>query len=140
MPATDSREPNHRPISRPSMLLASDSERLGSSVFKVLRDQGFDVQFAGAYSGLDAHLSRQAFDMVLLEITGVHAIEPAIQAALRVKRTNSAQFVGYLADPPLGSNGLPGDGVFPRSVSRLPPALRSFLADNAPDPADGEKP
>jgi hypothetical protein len=115
---------------KPSILLASDTERLGSSLHRALRDEGFAVQYAGDYSSVDAHLRDGAFDMVLLEVTGEYAVEPAVETALRVKRSNAAQFVGYLADVSLNASGLAGDGVFPRSTARLPEALRSFLAEN----------
>lgn len=112
----------------PSILLASDSQRMGSSLHRVLLDEGFEVHFAGNYSNLDAHLTQRPFDIVLLEVTGDYAVEDAVHAALRVKRANSAQFVGYLADSALDASGLAGDGVFPRSAARLPDALRSFFA------------
>ncbi len=119
------------PPAQPSILLASDSERMGSSLHKVLRDQGFEVHFAGDYAGLDSLLNRRKFEIVLLEVTGDYAVEDAVQTALRVKRANAAQFVGYLADPALDASGLAGDGVFPRSATRLPDALRSFLATDS---------
>jgi hypothetical protein len=134
MPAMFTDESLGRPFSCPSILLASDTERLGSSLHKILRDEGFQVHFAGDYSGIDAHLHRGNFDMVLLEVTGDYAVEPAVAAALRVKRANSGQFVGYLADSSLDASGLAGDGIFPRSATRLPNALRSFLAEDAASP------
>jgi hypothetical protein len=114
---------------KPSILLASDTERLGSSLHRVLSEEGFEVQYAGNYHDLDPHLRGRNFDMVLLEVTGEYAVEPAVQAALRVKRSNSGQFVGYLADTSLNASGLAGDGIFPRSTSRLPEALRRFFAE-----------
>jgi PleD family two-component response regulator len=114
----------------PSILLASDRERQGSSLHKILREAGFQVDFAGDYSDLDTHLNRQPFDVVLLEVTGAHAVEPAVETALRVKRANAGQFVGYLADSTLDSSGLAGDGVFPRSAGKLPDALRRFFLDD----------
>lgn len=129
----DTKEPlSQSPIQSsetPSILLASDRERLGSSLHTVLREAGFEVAFAGDYSGLDLHLNRRPFDMVLLEVTGEHAVEPAVETALRVKRANSGQFVGYLADPSLDASGLAGDGIFPRSAGKLPEALRRFFLD-----------
>ena len=62
--------------------------------------------------------------MVLLEVTGEHAVEAAVAAALRVKRANASQFVGYLADASLETSGLAGDAVFPRSAARVEEALR----------------
>ena len=124
-------QPSGQPFDCPSILLASDSERLGTSLHQALQQHGFPVQFAGHYSGLDDRLHREPFDVILLEVTNENAVEPAIQAALRLKRANSSQFVGYLADPSLDASGLAGDGVFPRSVTTLPAALRSFFADTS---------
>lgn len=114
--------------SQPRILLASDSTRQGGSMRQLLESAGFQVEYAGDYSRLDHALHAQAFDAILLEVTGEHAVEAAVAAALRVKRANARQFVGYLADPPLHTSGLAGDGVFPRSVSRLSAALRGLLA------------
>lgn len=135
MPVAVTKDPSGTPAEFPfteksSILLASDSERLGSSLHRVLRDEGFEVQYAGGYSSVDEHLHNASFDMVLLEVTGEYAVEPAVQTALRIKRINAGQFVGYLADPSLGASGLAGDGVFPRSTARLPEALRHFVAEN----------
>ena len=125
----DTKEPFAVTSENPSILLASDRERLGSSLHQALREAGFHVDFAGDYAHLDTHLHRRPFDMVLLEVTGAHAVEPAVATALRVKRANAEQFVGYLADSTLDSSGLAGDGIFPRSAGKLPEALRSFLLD-----------
>jgi hypothetical protein len=118
------------PSENPSILLASDTERMGSSLHRALLNEGFAVHYAGDYAGLDKHLRSRGFDMVLLEVTGDYAVEPAVQAALLVKRHNAEQFVGYLADPALAASGLAGDGVFPRSTARLPEALRRFIAES----------
>lgn len=139
MPVAFQQEPFGQLVSCPSILLASDRERVGSTLHDALREEGFAVHFAGDYSGLDAHLSRQPFDMVLLEVSGEHAVEMAVATALRVKRANADQFVGYLADPSLNASGLAGDGIFPRSAARLPEALRTFLADARPgNPQSGD--
>lgn len=113
----------------PSILLASDTDRLGNSLHRVLQEHGFEVAYAGTYGGIQRVLSRQSFDVILLEVTGEYAVEDAVAAALRVKRDNSEQFVGYLADSGLEASGLAGDGIFPRSATRLPEILRSFFAD-----------
>jgi hypothetical protein len=115
----------------PSILLASDSERPGSSLHRALRDEGFAVDYAGSYAHLENHLHSRRFDMVLLEVTGEYAVEAAVEAALRIKRASAGQFVGYLADPSLNASGLAGDGVFPRSTARLPEALRRFIAESS---------
>ncbi len=68
------------------------------------------------------------YDLVLLEVSSEQAVEPAVEAALRVKRADAAQFVGYLADSSLSASGLGGDGIFPRNAIKLPAALRNQLA------------
>lgn len=100
---------------------------------QLLKEDGFSIDFAGSYSGLDTHLSGKDFDLVLLEVTSEHAVEPAVDAALRVKRSNAAQFVGYLADADLETRGLAGDAIFPRNAERLRAALRQFVTDSAAD-------
>lgn len=102
-----------------SILLASDSERQGSTIHRALQQEGLTIDYAGDYSQLDTALRRQKFDVVLLEVTGDHAVEPAVAAALRVKRSYTGQFVGYLADPHLEMKGLAGDAVLPRNPARL---------------------
>jgi PleD family two-component response regulator len=119
-------------LERPSILLASDSERPGNSLHRALRENDFEVRFAGDYSGLEPQLRGQKFDMILLEVTSEHAVEAAVQAALQIKRIDPSQFVGYLADASLDASGLAGDGVFPRSATRLPPALRTVMASDNP--------
>jgi DNA-binding NtrC family response regulator len=111
----------------PSILLASDSERHGSTMHRALMTYGLEVEFAGDYAQVEPLLNERSFDIVLLEVTGEHAVEPAVEAALRVKRGNARQFVGYLADSNLETSGLAGDAVFPRSATRLPDALRRFM-------------
>lgn len=131
MPMVVTAESSGQTVDRFSILLASDSERLGSSLHRALSEHGFQVHFAGHYDGLEAHLVRHRFDMVLLEVSSEYAVEPAVEAALRVKRINSGQFVGYLADPSLDASGLAGDGVFPRNATKLPTVLRSFVAGDS---------
>ena len=133
MPVAFTKEPFGPHLECPSILLASDTERLGTSLHRVLRDEGFQVRFAGDYSGLDVHLTRENYDVVLLEVTGEYAVEEAVATALRLKRANAAQFVGYVADSLLESSGLAGDGIFPRNSAKLPEALRRFFSDEAAD-------
>ena len=116
-------------LTEPSILLASDSERHGNTMHRVLEQHGFAVEYAGDYAQVDSALNERKFDVVLLEVTGEHAVEPAVAAALRVKRGNATQFVGYLADAALQTSGLAGDAVLPRNAARLPEALRRFMAD-----------
>ncbi len=116
-------------FAEPSILLASDSERHGNTMHRALEEHGFTVQYAGPYAHVDSLLNQRQFDVVLLEVTGEHAVELAVAAALRVKRGNARQFVGYLADAALDNSGLAGDAVFPRSAARLPEVLRRYIAD-----------
>ncbi len=125
---TYSKMPFGEPLPSPSILLASDSEALGLAIRQTLADEGFLIQYAGNYAQLDASLKDEQFDMILLEVTGEHAVESAVETALRVKRANPGQFVGYLADPVLDASGLAGDAVLPRSPMKLPGKLRAFLA------------
>ena len=123
------RDPSGQRTGNPSILLASDTDRLGSSMHRVLQEHGFEVEYAGNYSGIQRILNRQSFDLILLEVTGEYAVEDAVATALRVKRANAEQFVGYLTDAGLEASGLAGDGIFPRSATRLPGLLRSLFAD-----------
>jgi PleD family two-component response regulator len=116
-------------IAEPSILLASDSERHGNTMQRALEQHGLAVQYAGDYAQMEAALRERPFDVVLLEVTGEHAVESAVEAALRVKRGNAQQFVGYLADPNLETSGLAGDAVFPRNAARLPEVLRRLITD-----------
>lgn len=111
-----------------SILLVSDSERMGRSVGRALEEAGFDVSFAGDYSRVEAAMLERPFDVVLLEVTGEHAVESAVEAALRVKRRDATQFVGYLADSSLFASGLGGDAILPRNTSLLPTQLRDRLS------------
>lgn len=127
---TRSKNPSSDQSVERSILLASDSERHGNTMHRTLEQNGFAVEFAGTYAQVDSALHQRPFDVVLLEVTGEHAVEHAVEAALRLKRVNARQFVGYLADSNLETSGLAGDAVFPRSATRLPDALRRFMADD----------
>jgi hypothetical protein len=134
MPVVEPKEKDRsgQPDGCPSILLATDTERFGVTLQKALREQGFDIHFAGEYAALDGQLHHgHGFDVILLEVSGDDAVESAVQTALRVKRAHPEQFVGYIADSTLATSGLAGDGVFPRSVAILPTALRSFFSDEA---------
>lgn len=131
MPVALTRDSSGRLTGIPSILLASDTEQLGSSLHQALKEQGFEVAYAGSYSGIQKLLSRQEFDVVLLEVSGEYSVEDAVAAALCVKRANSDQFVGYVADSSLDAMGLAGDGIFPRNANQLPHALLSYFASGA---------
>lgn len=96
---------------------------------RALQQQGFAVEFAGNYGQVTGLLQERSFDVVLLEVTGEHAVEPAVEAALKVKRGNARQFVGYLADAGLDTSGLAGDAVMPRSAAKVEDALRRYMRD-----------
>ncbi len=131
-----SRQQAGEPFADRSILLVSDSERHGTLIHRALVQHGFLIEYAGDYSQLDARLNQQKYDVVLLEVTGIHAVEPAVAAALRVKRVDAQQFVGYLADPSLEASGLTGDAILPRNAARLPEALLRYIPKqrNQPQP------
>jgi CheY-like chemotaxis protein len=111
--------------SSPHILLGCDSPNTCGSIHRLIEDAGFRVQFAGDYSSVELLLFEH--DVVLLDVSAPEAVEAAVETALRLKRRNSGQFVGYLADPLLDNSGLAGDAIFPRSPNNLPEALRSFF-------------
>lgn len=127
---TQSRERSDGLKADVSILLASDSERHGKTMHRAMEQQGIAVEYAGDYSRLDSALQQQEYDMVLLDVTGEHAVEAAVATALRVKRANASQFVGYLADASLETSGLAGDAVFPRSATRVTEALRRHIDES----------
>jgi PleD family two-component response regulator len=118
-----------RPTANTSILLASDSERHGNSIHQLLKEDGFAIDFVGDYSCVDPQIHGKDFDVVLLEVTSEHAVESAVETALRLKRANAAQFVGYVADANLENSGLAGDAVLPRNGEKLRQALRKLVAD-----------
>jgi len=126
---TRSEKPPDERLAEPLILLASDSERHGNTMHRALEQHGFEVEYAGDYAHVHSLLNERKFDMVLLEVTSERAVEPAVAAALRVKRGNASQFVGYLADASLEASGLAGDAVFPRNAARLPAELRRCMVD-----------
>ncbi|HVT95872.1 MAG TPA: hypothetical protein VHE33_00090 [Acidobacteriaceae bacterium] len=126
---TRSDKPPSQKLAEVSILLASDSERHGNTMHRALEQHGLPVEYAGDYAQLESALHQRAFDVVLLEVTSEDAVEPAVAAALRLKRRDARQFVGYLADPNLETSGLAGDAVFSRNAARLPEALRRFVAE-----------
>lgn len=111
--------------SSPHILLGCDSPNTCAPIHRLIENAGFRVQFAGDYSSVEDLLFEH--DVVLLDVSAPEAVEAAVETALRLKRRNSGQFVGYLADPLLDNSGLAGDAIFPRSPMSLPEALRSFF-------------
>jgi len=89
------------------------------------------VKLAPGYSELEALSHAHKDGVVLIEVSHQQSVEAAVDLALRLKRRNSGQFVGYLADPVLHTSGLAGDAIFPRSANHLPDALRAYFNSEA---------
>ncbi|HTV04740.1 MAG TPA: hypothetical protein VME86_05180 [Acidobacteriaceae bacterium] len=113
-------------VELPPILLSGDNARTVVPLHHSLLGQGLHVQFV-PYFELEAAWKKHRYPVVLLEVSGAHAVEAAINAALELKRHDPHQFVGYLADPAPYSRGLTGDAIFPRTSDKLVPALRSHL-------------
>jgi hypothetical protein len=111
----------------PHILLAGDDWKSVKSTHQTIVRAGFRAQLADSYSSLDNLLAEYGHDVVLLEVSGPHTVEAAVETAMRLKRQDAGQFVGYLADPILLISGLTGDAVFPRTTSKLHKALQSFF-------------
>lgn len=121
--------------SSPLILLAGDNPRAARALHRALLGHGFRVQSTPTYRELYAVWTQQrhsqAGAMVLLDVPGGHAVEAAVETALKFKRDDPQQFVAYLADPVLHTSGLAGDAVFPRNADQLAQALRSQLRQQA---------
>lgn len=115
----------------PDILLSGDNTRTALSLHQALLDQGFRVQFAAAYSDLETLWKQQRHSVVLLEVSDIHSVEAAVNAAMQLKRHDPQQFVGYLADPILRISGLAGDAIFPRTSEQLAIALRNHFRGEA---------
>jgi len=120
----------------PFILLASDNSRGAEHLHRILQQEGFRVRVAPTYSDLEHHdfeqrdsasPSQHQHVLVLLEVSSLQSVEAAIAVAIRLKRRNAGQFVGYIVDPILHTSGLAGDAIFPRSPHHLPQALRDFF-------------
>ena len=112
----------------PLILLSGDNARTVIPLHRSLLQGGFRVQFA-AYYELELEWKLHRHPIVLLEVSGVHGVETAIKEAIKLKRHDPQQFVGYLADPLLYTSGLAGDAVFPRDAEHLTTALRNHFGD-----------
>jgi PleD family two-component response regulator len=117
----------------PHILLAGDNRRSAELIHRAIKESGFRVQLAENYESLDALLAESAHDVVLLEISSALTVEAAVETAVRIKRQDASQFVGYLADPILHTSGLAGDAIFPRTTNQLAKALHSFFYASVPD-------
>lgn len=124
--STSTADPEHFPL----IMLSGDNARTAYNLHRALRDEGFDVQFAAPYHELEPMWRELRPPMVLLEVSGPHSVEAAVHAALRLKRLDPLQFIGYVADPALHTSGLAGDAIFPRTSDQLADALRRHFRDD----------
>jgi DNA-binding response OmpR family regulator len=114
----------------PLILLSGDNAHTSHILHRALTNEGFHVQLAPTYSELESLWQQQRHakpPVVLLEVSDADAVEPAVQAALQLKRQDPLLFIGYLADPILHTSGLAGDAIFPRSAEQLASTLRRHL-------------
>jgi hypothetical protein len=112
----------------PNILLAGDNSRVAEALHQKLVEEGFAVHLAPGYRALEVLWQQHRHPIVLLDVSNIHAVEAAIDAAMAIKRRDSSQFVGYLADPILRTSGLAGDAIFPRNLHLLPDALRMHFS------------
>lgn len=119
--------------SLPLILLSGDNSSSALTLHHSLLNHGLDVRFAPSYDQLESlweqHRDSKASLIVLLEVSGAHAVETAVQSALQLKHRDPLLFIGYIADPALHTSGLAGDALFPRSADQLAIALQSHFAD-----------
>jgi len=113
----------------PLILLSGDNARTAFPLYLALLGQGFRVEFAPTYVELETAWQQDRHPVVLLEVSHVGSVEAAVGAAMRLKRQDNRQFVGYLADSFLRTSGLAGDAIFPRDSEQLAKALRVHLSD-----------
>lgn len=111
----------------PLILLASDNPRLGAHLRLALNEHGLTVKFAPGYREIEPLAATHEKAIVLLEVSRQQSVEAAVELALRIKRSNANQFVGYLADDIFQNSGLTGDGIFPRNAQCLTRALRNHF-------------
>ena len=124
----------------PFILLASDSRRGAEQLHRSLQQEGFTVQLASGYSDLEDHNFERETPQRCHHIRMVlscskspicNRLKLPSTVAMRLKRRNASQFVGYIVDPILHTSGLAGDAVFPRSPHHLPQALHDFFRDGS---------
>jgi DNA-binding response OmpR family regulator len=111
----------------PLILLASDEPRLATQLHLALRKQSLAVEVAPGYREIESLAHENSNAIVLLEVSRHQSVEAAVELAMRIKRTNSNRFVGYLADRILHNSGLAGDAIFPRNIQHLLLALRNHF-------------
>ncbi len=112
----------------PLILLASDEPRLAQHLCLALREQSVAAQFAPGYREIESLTEVHKKAIVLLEVSGHHSVEAAVEVAKRIKRSDPGRFVAYLADRILHSSGLAGDAIFPRTPEHLIQTLRVYFA------------
>ncbi len=112
--------------SSPRILFSSDDYLLASPIRDVLRKGGFHVDLASSYQQLEQVWPSLRPEIVLFEVSRPDSIEPATASALRIKRLDASQFIGYLADANLRTFGLTGDAILSRDVTLLPETLRQI--------------
>jgi ActR/RegA family two-component response regulator len=115
----------------PHILLSGDNARTTSILQRALIEDGFRVELAPSYNELLPLWQRQRHAVVLLEVSGLHAVETAVNNALRLKRHDPLLFIGYVADPALHTSGLAGDAIFLRSPELLANALREHFKNES---------
>jgi hypothetical protein len=113
--------------SLPLILLGSDSPRVAEGLYHDLQREGFRIHLAPGYDKVEPLWQQHQHEVVLLEVSSLQSVESAIDVALRLKRRDANQFVGYLADPLLHTSGLAGDAIFPRASHQLPQVLRDYF-------------
>jgi PleD family two-component response regulator len=112
----------------PQILLASDNARLGESLRRTLHKEGFSVELASSYEALEGIWQQLRQPVVLLDVSNLQSVDAVVGIAMSIKRHDSTQFVGYVADPILRTSGLAGDAIFPRNLQLLPDAIRAHFA------------
>jgi PleD family two-component response regulator len=114
----------------PHILLASSHRDTAELLRQRLIEEGFAIDAASGYHQVTALWQQHRHPVILLDVSSFQAAEEAVCAALSIKRHDSKQFVGYLADPILRTSGLAGDAIFTRSPRHLPQALRAHFAQS----------
>lgn len=108
----------------PLILLSGDNNRTTSILHRSLVEGGFYVEVAPTYDHLPVMWLERRHTVVLLEVSGAHSVEGAVNAALQLKRLDHLLFVAYLAEPALHTSGLAGDAILSRDPEELAEALR----------------
>jgi hypothetical protein len=116
---------NLSPASR-TILLGGDKPHRLRALQHTLSREGFQVKLAAGYRELESLHRQDRHGIVLLDVSCRSSVNAAVETAIRLKRYDSRQFVGFLADPILRTSGLAGDAIFTHD-SRLPQVLREYF-------------